>query len=345
MLDLVGLADVKRQARQGAVRRAAAPGRASPRPCSATPTCCARRADRRPRPGTARALPATWCPPPASGRTVVLSRPTRPRTWRRCAARVVVLDRPSCSTAPSTTSWTAAAGRVWRRRARDPARRRAWRPAPGGYRHVGDPPAGCGRSSSRRSRTPTCCCSAPDPRRWPRDHHPGSPRSRGRDTAAPYDADRLPGRSTPAPSAHSRRIRPDGRRDDPVLAQLREGCVQHASRRSPSSTTGSSPSSQPTSSPRGRGVRTPTSSWRPCRPRTSDVRQPCWQPRWLPRRWSLSSWSRAHVLQLTAHRYQVVPGVWHMSQAPVCVLGAGLPGLRSLDGSPCEAHPSWSWWR
>ena len=35
----------------------------------------------------------------------------------------------------------------------------------------------------------------------------------------------------------------------------------------------------------------------------------------------------AHVLQLTAHRYQVVPGVWHMSQAPVCVLGAGLLGV------------------
>ena len=35
----------------------------------------------------------------------------------------------------------------------------------------------------------------------------------------------------------------------------------------------------------------------------------------------------AHVLQLAAHRYQVAPGVWHIGQAPVCVLGAGLLGV------------------
>jgi hypothetical protein len=37
--------------------------------------------------------------------------------------------------------------------------------------------------------------------------------------------------------------------------------------------------------------------------------------------------SVAHVLQLAAHRYQVAPGIWHIGEAPVCVLGAGLLGV------------------
>ena len=162
VLDLVGLADRGHQADPRAVRRPAPPGRRWPRRCSATRGCSCS-TSRRPAstPSSAPSLRGVLVRGRATGRPCC-SPPTRPRTSPRCASG------SSCSTAAGSCFDGAVTrpGRHRRRpglagrRARTRGARRRGAPAPAGTATSARPAARRASSSSRPSRTPTCCCAA-----------------------------------------------------------------------------------------------------------------------------------------------------------------------------------------
>ncbi len=152
------------QADPGTVRRASVAGSRSRRPCSATPNCSARRADHRPRPGAAAALPRG--PRLADRRAArrCCCPPTRPRTWPRSASRVVVLDQGRVRFDGAVTDLVAtAAGRVWLADAPDPARGPSWRTGTGRHRNVGEPRHPAPSWSSPPSRTVPAAARRPRP--------------------------------------------------------------------------------------------------------------------------------------------------------------------------------------
>ena len=128
----------RHQARARPVRWPCDDGSRSPRPCSATPSCCC---------STSR--PPASTPQQRVSLRGVLSRPgnarrcccppTRPRTWPPCASRVVVLDQGRVRFDGAVRDLVAtAAGRVWLADAPDLAARASWRTGTGKHRHVGD---------------------------------------------------------------------------------------------------------------------------------------------------------------------------------------------------------------
>ena len=161
VLAAVGLDDVAPQAHPRRCRAACGGGSRSRRRCSATPSCSCSTS----RPPAS--IPSSGCASASSSRAGATtarccSPRTRPRTSPRCASA-----SSCCATAavafdgtPRELAELAARPGVDRPTGATPARRLAWRTGDGAHRHVGEPPAGRASSSSRRSRTATCCCSA-----------------------------------------------------------------------------------------------------------------------------------------------------------------------------------------
>ena len=163
---LVGLDDVARPPDPGALRRDAAPGRRSPRPCSATPSCSS--STSRPPASTPSSGcgSASWSP--GSARTARWSsRRTRPRTSPRSAST------SSCSTAagalfagtPRPADRDRARPGLARRRARAAGASWPGAPADGRRRATSATRRPAPTRSSRRSRTATCCCVGDGARR------------------------------------------------------------------------------------------------------------------------------------------------------------------------------------